>query len=130
MDIESLKQVLLKNPGDRQFVELAEYYKQRKDYHQAMQICLAGLSVNPGALKGRLLLAQLFYEQEFYPFAITELERLRSELPTNTAIISLLEKLNPTSILSAGSPVSQENIVAETDFDFSDLDSLEDEETK
>ena len=124
------------DPGNPAFVDLAELFRTSERPIDGILTCLRGLSANPSCYRGRLLLARLYYESNFAPFAIRELAILYEELPDNKTIARLLSKLSngqPDHEPRAGAhgidqkPNKQE-IIAEADFDFSDLDLIEDED--
>lgn len=144
--MSSPEEVLKENPGDPAFVEYANHLLETGHDDQAMMVCLAGLSSNPGEHRGRLLLARIFFLKSFIPFAISELRILNKALPENEPIRKLLQKLSlsaegevgsaaPTEASRLTKDSSQEDqeaeevTVAESDFDFDDLDLIMDEDS-
>ena len=69
VDEKALTQVLSDDPGDPAFIELADHMRRNDRYEEALLTCLKGLSANPSAHRGRLLLARLFFERGFWPSA-------------------------------------------------------------
>jgi len=83
---------LAADPGDPLFVDYALICIERNEVGKALEVCLSGLSRNPGLHRGRLALAKVFYLSGHLPFAIRELKELHLALPNNRSIIKLLEK--------------------------------------
>ncbi len=144
--IQELPQELQEDPGDISFLGVAGDYREKGELLKAVVICLRGLSANPSYHQGRLLLARLYFELECLPFALKELELLHQDMPHIDSIGRLLERLSPGASNVADEPSSdstyeqeapkdtpersrpaqQEETLAETDFDFDELDDLED----
>jgi hypothetical protein len=93
------------------------------------------LTKNPNCHRGRLVLARLYYDAGYIPFAVTELEKLCRYLPESQALRRLLLKLSPEAKIeelkpaegAANTPTTSAT-VAETDFSFEDLDLIEEAE--
>lgn len=121
------KDTLGADPGNPIFADYADLLRQEARYNEGMEVCLAGLSLNPVCHKGRLVLARIYYERGFLPFAVNELLILNRKLPESVSVRKLLEKLAPDEQLSeAGS--GQEAVVSETEFNFEQLDLIEKDE--
>lgn len=125
MDKTQIQQDLEENPGDPKFIEYADLLVKEGDHMQAIEVCLAGLSANPAAHGGRLILAQAFFERGFYPFAVKELKELNTALPENETVAKLLERISPSSSVSSE---DIEETVAESDFDLDILEAIGDDE--
>lgn len=127
MDKDDWQTFLNQDPGNPYFAEVAEDLRKQGQAPQAFRVCFSGLSANPHCHLGRLVLARLFYEQGSLPFALRELKTLAEELPDNKYIAKLLGKLTPGEI---SQPTEQpgESTIAEAEFDFDDIDLLEEEE--
>lgn len=112
------------DPGDPAFAELADVYRRRGDYQGAFDLCLNGLTANPECIRGRVVLARLFYERLHFPFAARELRELCLALPANPYARKLLETLSPEDGLS---PASQDvgKVLAEVEFSLDSLDLSE-----
>lgn len=126
---DSVRRMLAVDPGNSVFEEFAEFLRSTKAYSEALSVCLAGLSANPAAHRGRLILARVFYEQGFMPFAARELAVLHHELPQNRAIKKLLSELAPEYVAEMQASGFQaksgaETTVAETELDFDILATL------
>lgn len=122
--------VLEKDPGNVLFYDLAVGLSLEGNLIDAIEVCLRGLSVNPGFHKGRLLLARLYYECGYIPFAVKELESLFGACPNSKSVRRLLERLSPGSAaLSSGvaTSVAGNSTVAEGDFNLDDLAELDEE---
>lgn len=122
--------VLERDPGNSAFAEFADLLRARYDYNRALRVCFAGLSANPGCLQGRLVLARIFYEQSFTPFAIRELLQINQESPENQAVQTLLAKLAPGTELSKPSAAMvemAESALAEAEFSLDDIELIEEE---
>jgi hypothetical protein len=154
MTHDDLVALIAKDPGNPQFVILAENFRARGQQLEAVRVLMAGLSANPTYHRGRLLLARLFYELQFVPFAIRELEELQRALPQSLSIAKLLNKFGvlaprsqdlnvPESLDTIGGYESErknapptsvegevsekmalESTLAEVDLDFDDLEAL------
>lgn len=112
------------NPGDPAFAELADVYRRRGDYQGAFDLCLNGLTANPACIRGRVVLARLFYERLHFPFAARELREVCTTLPANPYARKLLEALSPENALSPAS-VELGKVLAEVEFNFNSLDLSE-----
>lgn len=106
------------------FTDQAETLAGEGRLDEAVGVCVRGLSDTPNHHRGRLLLAKLYYQSGSLPFAIRELEYLARELPTNKAVLSLLEALNPGSKASLGVERGKEDTktLAEAEFELGELD--------
>jgi hypothetical protein len=139
---ESLRTLVARDRGDSAFAELADLEMARGEHHQALLTLLGGLSANPSHQVGRLILARLFLHLDFTPFAIRELKELRAATPACESLKRLIEAIAPGTLaaeqLALGSkdPVtaevaalapasSREEVVAEDEFEFDILESLE-----
>jgi len=131
--IEEYKSVLQYDPGNPLFVGYADLLRSEGKADEAMQTCLLGLTHNPSYHRGRLLLARLFYDKGYIPFAVKEIEILLKALPENGALLKLLDKLSPGAGVSLSShadkPV-EEKTLAEAEFDLGDLDLVEQDKKK
>lgn len=127
MEIDEIKARLEEDPGDPVFAELGEAYRIAGDLQEALWICLRGLSSNPDVHQGRLLLARIFYQLEYFPFAVRELRELAVALPENEHIRKLLEGLSPGSSAGVGhgGEIDGAEVVAESDFDIDVLEDIE-----
>lgn len=144
-----LRALVDEDPGDGAFVELAELLFERDELDAAQRICMEGLSANPNNDSGRLLLARIFFEKRYLPFAIREVKHLSQNRPGSRALAKLLAALSPGASNDAGdlrvgdlakapsvavdtsesaAPPLSEETVAEAEFDFDDLDLIEDED--
>lgn len=92
--IRQLEALVLTDPGDPAFAELADIYRRRGDYGGALDLCFNGLSTKPDCLSGRAVLARIFYERRQFPFAVRELEALAVSVPHNGFVARLLAQLN------------------------------------
>ena len=92
-------------------------------------VCFNGLAQNPAHHKGRLVLARIHYELGQIPFAIREITELCRALPDSKSLKRLRDKLAPETA-PAASPAAgtAEETVAEADFDFEELEMIEDDE--
>jgi len=125
MGADDWQAVLLEDPGNPYFAEVSENLRKEGRYAEAYRVCFAGLSANPNCHVGRLALARLFYDQGFFPFAVRELEVLRSKLPENKTLLKLLMKLSPERVETPVASQVPETTLAEVEFDFREIDLLE-----
>ena len=93
---------------------------------EAIEVCLKGLSANPSCHRGRLVLARLYFECGYIPFAAREVNILRETLPELASLDRLYKKFYPDS---AGDSEG-ETTVAETDFEISELELAGEERKK
>ena len=126
MEEEEVLGILSQDPGNSLFADYAEALRKEGQNNSAIIVCLRGLSVNPSCHKGRLLLARIFYDSGFRPFAIEQIRILQQKLPDNPAIKKLLEKFSlGAEVTSPGS--TTEATVAEAEFDFNEIDLIEED---
>ena len=130
MKHEQFIEILENDPGNPVFLEYAESLRSEGRLTEALIVCLSGLSKNFSLHRGRLLLARLFFEQGFYPFAAREISYLARYFPSNTAIQKLHQKLSFAALAAddgSDSVQPQTDIVAEADFDVEDIEGLDEE---
>lgn len=125
---DKLKAKLSKDPGDPLFAEYAEFLRRKQRKEEAYKVCFSGLSANSNAYAGRLVLARLFHDDGYIPFAVRELETLYQQSPENETVRHLLERLSPSFAADFHTPSEQstDTMIAETEFDLGDLEMLED----
>ena len=116
------RELLTENPGAPEFVEFAIKLREQGRVEEAILICLAGLSANPDRHQGRLVLARLFYDRRYVPFAVREVEMLTKAFPDSETLNKLLAKLSP----GGGAGSAQNSTVSEAEFGFEAIDLLED----
>ena len=80
--LDELNATFASDPGNPLFAELADMLRQKGEHLKAIEVCLSGLSSNPECAKGRLMLARIYYERSYLPFAIGELKELARQLQT------------------------------------------------
>lgn len=127
--MDDVSEILKNDPGNPVFVKEAERLIKLGRFQDAQDVCFAGISANPSAHRGRLLLSRIFYERGYLPFAVRELEELSSVVKDNRFLKRILEKLAPQlQAATAGNAGGGERVVAETDFDIGDIELLDEEE--
>jgi predicted Zn-dependent protease len=107
---------LAQDPGNPVFAEYADQLRREGQYSEALEICYRGLSANPSVHRGRLVLARVYYEKLFWPFAIREVQQLQKDLPHSETLRRLLTALAPeesTSVLTERSR-NAEDLVSRT----------------
>lgn len=130
------EKMLGEDPGNSIFAEFADILRARYDYSRALRVCLSGLSSNPACAMGRLVLARLFYEQTYTPFAVRELIELKNKFPDNQSLEALLSKIAPQEVLDTekvlhpSEEVEADGVVAEAEFDIDDIELIESEDAK
>ncbi|MCB0310703.1 MAG: hypothetical protein KDD42_05680 [Bdellovibrionales bacterium] len=133
-ELVDYQNILAEDPGNPVFAEYADSLRRRKQFAEAFEVCFKGLSVNPACHLGRLILARAFYDCNHLSFAVREVNHLCNECPDLPALKRLLSALSPDAEPNIDrAPTAQEEssveeeIVAETDFDFEELELIEDE---
>jgi len=119
LDATECRAIIAKDPGNSLFPDFADFLRRRKEYDEALRVCLAGLSANPAQHLGRLILARLYYDLGFKIFAIREITELTRQFPESMTIRRLHEALSPEAVSSTA--VSAEQEIAEADIDLDDL---------
>ena len=132
--LEETRALLQDDPGNPAFVDCAEELRRAGDLEEALEICLAGLSANPSSLRGRLVLARVFYESGYIPFAARELAYLRRARPESESLRKLCEELGVEALQDSFADAAQSlpaqgeaEVVAETEFDLDVLETLSEE---
>lgn len=115
------------DPGDPVFAELADLYRRRGDYQGAFDLCFNGLTANPDCVRGRIVLARLFYERLHFSFAARELREVCQALPGNVFARKLLQAISPGDAFSPPSPTiipppTMGDVLAEMELDLDSLD--------
>ena len=121
---DELKAALARDPGGAAFVLLAEILIRDGRFTEALPVLLAGLSHNESSDVGRLLLAETFYHLNYLPFAAREVSELSTRVPQSESLRKLLALISPQATEKAEK--EEEGTVAETEFDFEDIDLLDD----
>jgi predicted Zn-dependent protease len=122
--IIELEALVLADPGDPAFAELADIYRQRGDYGGALDLCFNGLSANPSCSLGRAILARVFYERLQFPFAVRELKEIALNDPNNIFVAKLLSILAHQEA-DFGSSDSEARPMAQAEFSFEDLAGID-----
>ena len=141
LTLDDLWGVFREDPGKTSFLELANRLHQAGDNPAALDVLFRGLSHNPSYHLARLSLARIFFEQRYLPFALRELEELAQYLPKNQSIQKLLKKFGrdkPQSSVKqqpdlkaapdSDNLAKSEEVMAEAEFDFDQIDLLEEDE--
>lgn len=123
--ILELEALVLADPGDSAFAELADIYRRSGDYGGALDLCYNGLSANPECYLGRVVLARVFYERLQFPFAIRELRELALLDPKNIFVSKLLSMLAPSEEGYFSSSDSVARPMAQAEFSFEDLSAID-----
>lgn len=116
------------NPGSLVFIDYGEALRKEGRHSDALLMCLRGLTANPNADKGRLLLARTYYEIGCTTFAVRELQELLRHCPENEILQRLARKLAPDldwQGFSEETAETPEQLLAESEFEFSTLDNME-----
>ena len=123
---EETKELLIREPGNPVFAELAAYLISQEHFGEAILTCMRGLSVNPDCHKGRLILAHALFRSGFTPFAVRELQLLCNSFPDHRYLKNLLSKLDPTLLVNSSSDHSEASSreVADVEFDVDVLSDL------
>ena len=139
--INEYKEILEKNPGDIIFADFAHILRINNKQYHALDVLLKGLSANPHYHRGRLVLAQLFFDMGHTSFAVRELRELCIAMTDNKYVRKLLEKLDPHNVekflkkeqnkdeleSESTNKSGEVDIHAEVEFDSDDLDLFDDE---
>ena len=120
-----LEALVLADPGDPAFAELADIYRRSGDYGGALDLCFNGLSASPECYLGRAVLARIFYERLQFPFAIRELRELVLLDPNNVFVARLLSNLAPSEGRNVASSDSVVHPTAQAEFSFEDLAAID-----
>ena len=120
---DETRALLQEDPGNPAFVDFAEELRRAGELREAMEICLAGLSANPSSLRGRLVLARIFYESGYSPFAAREIAELQRARPESESLRKLAMQLG-SEISQAEPPLEQSEVVAEGEFNLDVLETL------
>jgi hypothetical protein len=131
MNEDEILEILSTDPGNSIFSDFAEALHKDGASEAAIIVCLRGLSSNPSLHKGRLLLAKIYYDLGFKPFCIEQLKFLLKQLPGNKSISRLLEKLDPQEFNRTTVQLTSEvKTVAEAEFEFGEIELIEEDSKK
>jgi tetratricopeptide (TPR) repeat protein len=92
--IEDLRRRVQKDPASIAFAQLAEEYRRAGQCSEAVDVCLAGLSVHPGYLSARVTLGRAFVELDKLDEAQREFEIVLKGAPENLAAIRGLAEIH------------------------------------
>lgn len=130
--LDDLRALLEDDPGNDAFVELASRLSGTPEgRREGREICFQGLTHSPQALRGRLLLAKLFYLDQMPEFCVRELLELRkrSDAPSLARLLDSfgdVVKALSSQPKEYSSPVMQrESVVGAMDFESDFVDALE-----
>lgn len=105
--IAELHAAVAADPSNLDFIELAALLADEPESRaEAREICFRGLNNHATALRGRLVLARLFYLDGLMEFAARELAEL-SKYATVPALTKLLDAFGPH--MKAYAPVSPQS---------------------
>jgi predicted Zn-dependent protease len=85
--IEALRKRLQKDPGSIAFAQLAEEYRRAGRFHDAIEVCRAGLARHPGYLSARVTLGRALLEVGDIDSAQRELNDVLRAAPDNLSAI-------------------------------------------
>ena len=131
-EIVRLTAALQDDPTGENYVQLAQTLRKAGRFSEAMETLLRGLSELPDHAPARLLLARVFLQLGYRPFAVRELQELRSRFPENRPLERLFEKVAPDYLAGSADsdPSTMASTVAEADFDFDDIALIDDPEPR
>jgi len=115
LDADAIRARLKQDPGDPTFADLAQLLRKEKKYEEARSVCYQGLSSNPAAHRGRLVLAWIYYDEEYFPFAIREILALRNTFPESDVVLKLLTALGGSGTLGSDNTLVGSGIFKDTD---------------
>lgn len=129
LDEQEVVSLLSSDPGNSIFADYAELLRNQNRQEAAILVCIKGLSLNPACHRGRLVFARCLYELNCRPFSIEQIKYLSHALPDNQSLSRLLAKLShgQQTAGSQASTAAVEDTIAEADFDFSEIDLLEED---
>lgn len=147
--VRELQEVVTADPGSQEFVELALLLSKNPELRpQAREICFKGLTIDPHNLRGRLVLAKLFYLDQMSAFCLRELCELNKQVGQLPSLDRLLEELGAKGAgvssdepskhskyetdqpQASSSAVSSTAVLAEVDLEGEFIDILDDLEEK
>jgi tetratricopeptide (TPR) repeat protein len=85
--LEDLRRRVQQDPSSIAFAQLAEEYRRAAMFHEAADVCRAGLASHPGYLSARVTLGRALIELNQYEHAQQELEQVLRAAPENLAAI-------------------------------------------
>jgi len=85
--IDALRRRLQKDPGSIAFAQLAEEYRRVGRFHDAIEVCRAGLARHPGYLSARVTLGRALLETGDIESAQRELSDVLRVAPDNLSAI-------------------------------------------
>ena len=94
---QEYRKMLAVDPGRAEFADYAKMLIEAGRSKEALIVCLSGLSISEEGSVGRLMLARVYYELGYYPFAIKELAEISHKFPENKQLRDLLDKLQGKS---------------------------------
>lgn len=109
---------------DSDFSKKAEMLRKEGRLEEALMTCLFGLSEDFSCYQGRLVLAHIYYDLKLLPFCAEEIEKISLAYPENSAIRSLRDKFMIAPLPQEKEPSKEgaEEVLAEAEFDFDDID--------
>lgn len=124
--IGELRKELANNPHTEKFYELADILSSSDIYRaEAREICFRGLNEHPKSVKGRFVLAKLFYLDGLVGFCLRELYELRGMVQSynlDKLIESLGGSIDGQQIVSKEVDEAEEAVLAQIDLDSDIID--------
>jgi len=129
-EIKEIEEALKGDPTDPRFTILIKNYTQKGRYVDALLVALGGLSYCPDNYLARVLLARIFFELGFVPFALRELQVLRECVQDASTLDKLIDKISPIIKNSKEVQIEdeEERTIADQEFEVEELELLLDEE--
>ncbi len=94
LDIDTLRKRVATDPAAKEFIELAKVLGEKNETRaEAREVCFRALTSDSKNLRGRLLLAKLFYLDGMIEFCVRELLEIEHSAPETPALKRLLEAL-------------------------------------
>jgi tetratricopeptide (TPR) repeat protein len=94
--IEALKKRLQRDPGSIAFAQLGEEYRRAGRFHEAIDVCRAGLARHPGYLSARVTLGRALLDVGDADAAQRELEDVLRVAPDNLSALRGLAEVHRT----------------------------------
>lgn len=106
MTVEQLQEYMRDNPRSSLFARLADEYYRRRQFDEAVQLCINGLQVYPEYATAHIVIARCLVEKNDIPSALSYLQVALRTYPDNAVLATLRRKWEQLSstILQAQPP--------------------------
>jgi len=104
MTFEQLQDHMRDNPRSPLFARLADEYYRRREFDEAIQLCINGLQIYPDYATAHIVMARCLAEKNDIPSALSYLEVALRAYPDNAMLLTLRQQWEKQSSANKEQP--------------------------